>query len=78
MLPSPSAYRAVSLYDWDDLRRSPAENRRVVLVAGTGPDGESKAEALMPLLENPSLNVCSDAVLDIRTAQKLLALQKGF
>jgi len=50
----------------------------VVLVAGTGPDGESKAEALMPLLENPSLNVCSDAVLDIRTAQKLLALQKGF
>ena len=46
----------------------------MVVVAGPcGACGQSKHEAIRPLLEVPSLKVWTDLMLDVGTAQKLLA-----
>lgn len=59
------------LRDLVDLARKP--EKHVILVAGPcATCGKSKAEALRPLLIEPSLRVCNHLVTDLTTARELL------
>lgn len=67
--------RPVSLFDLEGLRKlAKKDNKYVVVVVGPcGVCGESKAKAVRPLLESPNLKVWTDLVMDLTTAEELLA-----
>jgi DNA-binding transcriptional regulator LsrR (DeoR family) len=70
----PSDLRAVTLFELEDLARIAGQkNKHVVLIARQcGRCERTRAEALRPLLTNPSLKVFSTLVLDAATASELL------
>ena len=69
-----ASVRAMSLFDLEEVRRfAGKENKHVVVVAGPcGECGAPKHKALRPLLENESLKLWTDVVMDMTTAEKLL------
>ena len=70
----PNDLRAVTLFELEDLVRVASQkNKHVILIAREcGICGRTRAEALQPLLTNPSLKVFSTLVLDAATARELL------
>jgi DNA-binding transcriptional regulator LsrR (DeoR family) len=66
--------RAVTLFELSDfVRLAATKGKHVLLVARQcGACGRTRAHALRPLLENPSLRVFSDLIMDAPTAQELL------
>ncbi|GHT22586.1 hypothetical protein FACS189419_05360 [Planctomycetales bacterium] len=68
--------RAVTLFELDelvDIAKDIENGKYVVLVAGPcGECGETKQNALRPLLENPSLRLWTHIITDARTAKELL------
>jgi hypothetical protein len=65
-------FRAVTLFTLSDLvALAKTPNKAVLLVCGPcAVCGESRAEALIPLLANPILRVWSHAIMDLRTAEQ--------
>ena len=72
---NPGDLRAVTLYELEDLVRIAGQkNKHVILIARQcGICGRTRAQALGPLLTNPSLKVFSTLVMDAATAKELLA-----
>jgi len=72
---APGGYRAVTLFDLEQLKQLAATpNKYVVLIAGPcGECGETRTRALRPLLENPELKVWTHLVTDFTTAEELAA-----
>jgi DNA-binding transcriptional regulator LsrR (DeoR family) len=70
----PNDLRAVTLFELEDLVRIASQkNKHVILIARQcGRCERTRAEALRPLLTNPSLKVFSTLVLDAATARELL------
>jgi DNA-binding transcriptional regulator LsrR (DeoR family) len=70
-----AAYRAVSLFDIPELvDRAQRPGKHVVLISGPCAQCEErKGPALRPLLTCPELRVWSEIVMDIPTAEQLLA-----
>jgi len=70
----PTDLRAVTLFELEDLARVAVQkNKHVILIARQcGICGRTRAEALLPLLTNPSLKVFSTLVMDAATARELL------
>ena len=70
----PGDLRAVTLYELEDLVRIAGQkNKHVILIARQcGICGRARAQALQPLLTNPSLKVFSTLVMDAATAKELL------
>jgi DNA-binding transcriptional regulator LsrR (DeoR family) len=66
--------RAVTLFELPDfVRMVRSPDKYVVLVAGPcGECGKTKEDALIPLLEEPSLKIWSHLVTDAQTADRLL------
>jgi len=67
--------RALTLFELSDLVRLGAtENKEVILVAGPcGVCATSKADALVPLLVEPTLRVWTRLIMDVATAEELLS-----
>ena len=74
MKEKPGDLRAVTLYKLEDLVRIAGQkNKHVILIARQcGMCERTRAEALRPLLTNPSLKVFSTLVMDAATARELL------
>ncbi len=70
-------FRPVALYGLDDLVMLSADpSKAVILIAGPCPAcGETREDALLPLLENERLLIWSHLVVDAATAEKCLALR---
>jgi hypothetical protein len=70
----PADLRAVTLYELEDLvGLAVQKNKHVILIARQcGLCGRTRADALHPLLTNPSLKVFSSLVMDAATARELL------
>ena len=66
--------RAVTLFELADfVRMVQTKDKHVVLVAGPcGVCGRTKEDALIPLIEEPSLKIWSHLVTDAQTADRLL------
>lgn len=66
--------RAVTLFELDELVQfAQKDGKYVVLVAGPcGECGESKKDALIPLLENEKLNLWTHLITDARTAREIM------
>lgn len=66
--------RAVALFELKELREFVESGKDVLLICGPCRGcGQSKSEALRPLLENRDLRIFNHLVTDIRTADDLLA-----
>jgi DNA-binding transcriptional regulator LsrR (DeoR family) len=66
--------RAITLLELPDFVSMVKKDKYVVLVAGPcGNCGRTKEDALIPLLEEPSLKIWSHLVTDVDTANKLLS-----
>jgi DNA-binding transcriptional regulator LsrR (DeoR family) len=70
-----SGYRAVTLYELDDLVQfADKKNRHVILMARQcAICGKTRAKSLRPLLQVSKLRVFSELVMDSATARELLA-----
>jgi len=70
-----ASVKAVSLFELDELvERAQRKGKHVVLVAAPcAYCGERKGPALLPLLKRPELRVWSEVVMDIPTAEYVLA-----
>jgi DNA-binding transcriptional regulator LsrR (DeoR family) len=70
-----NGYRAVTLYELDDLKEfASKKGRHVILMARQcALCGKTRAKSLRPLLTVPKLRVFSELVLDSATARELLA-----
>jgi hypothetical protein len=66
--------RAVTLFELSDLvQMAQTPDKSVILLGGPcGNCGETKAEALRPLLENPHLRLWTHLLTDVQTAKELL------
>ncbi len=67
--------RALTVFELSDLvRLGAADNKEVILVAGPcGVCSTSKADALVPLLLEPTLRVWTRLIMDVATAEELVS-----
>jgi hypothetical protein len=68
----PEGYRAVTLFELEDYIRMASEGKNIILLAGPTEQGETKADAMIPLITRPSLRVWTHLCVDVRTADELV------
>ena len=70
----PDVMRAVTLFEIEDFVRMVQDGRYVLLISGPTKKG-TKADALLPLLQQENLRVASHLCLDTVTAREVMATQ---
>lgn len=73
----PEGYRAVTLFELADYVRMAGEGKNIVLLAGPTESGETKADAMIPLITWPSLRVWTHLCVDVQTAEELVRALPG-
>ena len=80
-LSSEASVRAVTLYELDDLvQLANTKKQGKYVIVSSGPCaicGRPRSDALRPLLEEPTLKVWTDLVMDVKTAMELVATESA-